>query len=35
MLPPGFTPQRVKVSLSGGVEQSFPWQTGSTGGNGG
>lgn len=26
MLPPGFTPQRVKVSLSGGVEQSFPWQ---------
>ena len=28
MLPPGFTPQRVKVSLSGGVEQQFPWQTG-------
>ena len=28
MLPPGFTPQRVKVSLSGGVEQSFPWQGG-------
>jgi hypothetical protein len=28
MLPPGFTPQRVEVSLSGGVEQSFPWQTG-------
>jgi hypothetical protein len=28
MLPPGFTPQRVKVSLSGGVEQDFPWQVG-------
>ena len=28
MLPPGFTPQRVKVSLSGGQEQSFPWQVG-------
>lgn len=28
MLPPGFTPQRVKVTLSGGVEQSFPWQAG-------
>lgn len=28
MLPPGFTPQRVKVNLSGGVEQSFPWRTG-------
>jgi hypothetical protein len=28
MLPPGFTPQRVKVSLSGGVEQEFPWQAG-------
>jgi hypothetical protein len=28
MLPPGFTPQRVKVSLSGGVEQQFPWQAG-------
>ena len=28
ILPPGFTPQRVKVSLSGGVEQQFPWQTG-------
>ena len=26
MLPPGFTPQRVKVSLSGGQEQDFPWQ---------
>jgi hypothetical protein len=28
MLPPGFTPQRVRVSLSGSgapVEQSFPW----------
>jgi hypothetical protein len=35
MLPPGFTPQRVKVSLSGGVEQSFPWQGGHAGGNGG
>jgi hypothetical protein len=35
MLPPGFTPQRVKVSLSGGVEQSFPWQGGREGGNGG
>jgi hypothetical protein len=28
MLPTGFTPQRVKVSLSGGQEQSFPWQLG-------
>ena len=28
MLPPGFTPQRVKVSLSGGQEQDFPWQAG-------
>ena len=28
MLPPGFTPQRVKVSLSGGQEQDFPWQVG-------
>jgi hypothetical protein len=30
MLPAGFTPQRVKVSLTGagGVEQSFPWQEG-------
>ena len=28
MLPPGFTPQRVKVTLSGGVEQSFAWQAG-------
>jgi len=28
MLPPGFTPQRVKVSLSGGVEQDFPWHVG-------
>ena len=28
MLPPGFTPQRVNVSLSGGVDQSFPWQAG-------
>jgi hypothetical protein len=35
MLPAGFTPQRVKVSLSGGVEQSFPWQTGRVAGNGG
>jgi hypothetical protein len=35
MLPPGFTPQRVKVSLSGGVEQSFPWQGGRDGANGG
>jgi hypothetical protein len=35
MLPPGFTPQRVKVSLSGGVEQSFPWQGGHDGANGG
>jgi hypothetical protein len=35
MLPPGFTPQRVKVSLSGGVEQSFPWQGGRAGANGG
>ena len=28
MLPPGFTPQRVKVSLSGGQEQDFEWQVG-------
>jgi hypothetical protein len=35
MLPPGFTPQRVKVSLSGGVEQSFPWQQGRSDANGG
>ena len=35
MLPPGFTPQRVKVSLSGGVEQSFPWQGSRAGTNGG
>jgi hypothetical protein len=30
MLPPGFTPQRVKISLSGAgsVEQIFPWQEG-------
>ena len=35
MLQPGFTPQRVKVSLSGGVEQSFPWQAGGAAGNGG
>jgi hypothetical protein len=28
MLPPGFTPQRVKVSLSDGQEQDFPWQVG-------
>jgi hypothetical protein len=35
MLPAGFTPQRVKVSLSGGVEQSFPWQTGRVAGKGG
>jgi len=35
MLPPGFTPQRVKVTLSGGVEQSFPWQGGRDGANGG
>jgi len=35
MLPPGFTPQRVKVSLSGGVEQSFPWQGGRGDANGG
>jgi hypothetical protein len=30
MLPPGFTPQRVRVSLSGSgsaVDQSFPWTT--------
>ncbi|MEO8160041.1 MAG: DUF6776 family protein [Arenimonas sp.] len=26
MLPAGFTPQRVKVSLTGGVEQDFPWE---------
>jgi hypothetical protein len=28
MLPPGFTPQRVRVSLTGSgppVDQSFPW----------
>jgi hypothetical protein len=28
MLPPGFTPQRVRVSLTGAgpaVDQSFPW----------
>ena len=35
MLPPGFTPQRVKVSLTGGVEQSFPWQGARSGANGG
>ena len=35
MLPPGFTPQRVKVTLTGGVEQSFPWQGGREGANGG
>jgi hypothetical protein len=28
MLPTGFTPQRVKVSLSGGQEQDFEWQVG-------
>jgi len=28
MLPAGFTPQRVKVSLSGGQEQDFEWQVG-------
>jgi hypothetical protein len=28
MLPAGFTPQRVKVSLSGGQEQDFEWQAG-------
>jgi hypothetical protein len=28
MLPPGFTPQRVRVSLTGGVEQDFPWHPG-------
>ena len=31
MLPPGFTPQRVRVSLSGSgpaVDQSFPWNGG-------
>ena len=33
MLPPGFTPQRVRVSLHGedvAVEQSFDWKTGNT-----
>ena len=33
MLPPGFTPQRVRVSLQGedvAVEQSFDWKTGNT-----
>jgi hypothetical protein len=35
MLPAGFTPQRVKVNLSGGVEQSFPWQASPASGNGG
>lgn len=31
ILPPGFTPQRVRISLDaagGDVEQSFPWSTG-------
>jgi hypothetical protein len=30
MLPPGFTPQRVRVSLSGGgpaVDQTFAWDS--------
>ena len=35
ILPPGFTPQRVKVSLSGGVEQSFPWEGARPAANGG
>ena len=33
MLPPGFTPQRVRVKLQGNgedVEQTFAWQTGKT-----
>ncbi|MEJ2790489.1 MULTISPECIES: DUF6776 family protein [unclassified Pseudoxanthomonas] len=35
MLPPGFTPQRVKVTLNGGdaaVEQAFDWKTATAAG---